>query len=276
MLQLKHLSLCSFSLLCIALFPRNLLFRASAFVCEANTDRFEPNDAPDQAIEVAAGVTYERLTVCGGGAAPGDQDYYQVVTCPDFTHIRVFTLALNGVRLQPVDYDQDDWTVLQASNGAHHLAFWNTPPNSTVKFLVAASGLQAALALGPALPYRMDIACGKLDQFDIPNITNTGEKKKAPPVVQLGSHFYRFVTAMATFADAVAAAGSSSYQGLAGHMVTVGSAEESALVTGLLQNYSSAMGMWLGASRSESVYPVIFSWTSGPERGIPLLMRVRW
>jgi len=91
----------------------------------------------------------------------------------------------------------------------------------------------------------------------------------APTQWAVNGHWYEHITVAQSFHDAVAEAETRTHLGLAGHLVTIGSAAENEFVHGLTQ----ASATWLGAS--DVTVEGEWRWVSGPETG-QLLTYTNW
>jgi len=87
------------------------------------------------------------------------------------------------------------------------------------------------------------------------------------PITQLGSsgHWYQYVTTSSTptQAEAISASGSASFNGLPGHLVTITSPEENAIV----RSISGTDAVWIGAARTPRALSGTYDWAwlAGPE-----------
>ena len=103
-----------------------------------------------------------------------------------------------------------------------------------------------------------------------------GTAASAAPIQWSGAtggndHYYELIVGTFSFAESLAAAESSTYLGLTGHLVTITSAEEQAFLDGAFGSDSTndselaASIYWIGASDSGTEGE--WRWVSGPESG---------
>jgi hypothetical protein len=76
---------------------------------------------------------------------------------------------------------------------------------------------------------------------------------------QYDGHYYQAITAAVDYATALKLASIATFKGLAGHLVTINSAEENAFVTGLMKN------SWIAVDDRDT--EGVFKYSAAPEYG---------
>jgi hypothetical protein len=239
-------------------------------------DRYEPaSDLPSSPVSARLRARLDGLTLCAQSNVSYDVDH--------------FTVSRENFCANTFSYDSSIYTIfrVQSTLPVNITVLRGTMDYSSIYlpgyyFVLAWSDSDDILiSVTPSFPanglfirYSASVSCGppqSPNDYDMSVDFGPVVQDPSPPVVQLGTHFYRLVPRLVTHAEAVQLAAADTYLNMSGHLVTVTSAQENAFLLSYLQNFTLSSAVWMGASNNFSGARDVVQWVGGPELRVPLL-----